>query len=242
MVFEMVRWILLEFALLLSIFTPKPHQAPVSNLPQEVVALTFDADMTQGMYDKLEKGKVASWYNKDVIDILEKDKVPATIFVTGLWAKAYPGVTKELFDNPLFEIGNHSYSHPSFVSTCFNLPKIGNREAEFKDSQEILRSITGVYPRLFRFPGGCYNKSDLDIAKKYNLTVVGWDVVSGDAFNSDTKLIIRRVEGKVRSGSIVVMHLNGNKNAPSTAKALPEIISFLRSKGYTFVKVSQLGY
>lgn len=240
----MVCWILLEFALLISLFTPKPYQAPVSNLPQnqKTVALTFDADMTQGMYNELEKGEVKSWYNKDVIDVLEKNKVPATIFITGLWAKAYPDVTKQLFDNPLFEIGNHSYSHPKFTLSCFNLPAVGNREDEFKKSQEILKSITGSYPKLFRFPGGCYTKGDLDLAKKYGLKVVGWDVVSGDAFNNSTESIIKRVEQKVKPGSIVVMHLNGGKNAPATAKALPEIISFLKSRGYTFVKVSQLDY
>lgn len=238
----MFRLIWIELALLLSFFMPKLHQTPPSGLLQKTVALTFDADMTQGMLKNLQGGKVASWYNKDVIDILEKDKVPATIFVTGLWAKAYPDVTKQLFDNPLFEIGNHSYSHPSFTSSCFNLPPIGNREDEFKKSQEILKSITGSYPTLFRFPGGCYTKGDLRLAEKYGLKVVGWDVVSGDAFNSNTQSIITRVEKKVRPGSIIVMHLNGNKNAPATARALPEIILYLKSKGYAFVKVSQLGY
>jgi peptidoglycan-N-acetylglucosamine deacetylase len=236
----MFRWILLQLALVFSLFTPKTSQN--LTLPQNPVALTFDADMTQGMSNNLRSGKVASWYNKDVIDVLEKDKVPATIFITGLWAEAYPGVTKTLFENPLFEIGNHSYSHPRFTSGCYNLPAVGNREEEFKKAQEILKSITGVYPKLFRFPGGCYLKSDLEIAKKYNLKVVGWDVVSGDAFNNNAQVIISRVERKAKSGSIIVMHLNGGNNAPATAKALPEIILYLRSKGYTFVKVSQLGY
>lgn len=238
----MFRWILLQLALFFSLFTPKTSQITVSTPPQKPVALTFDADMTQGMLNNLKSGKVASWYNKDVIDVLEKDNVPATIFITGLWAEAYPGVTKELSENPLFEIGNHSYSHPRFTSNCYNLPAVVNRDQEFKKAQEILKNITGVYPKLFRFPGGCFLKSDLDIAKKYNLKIVGWDVASGDAFNDNTQAIIKRVERKVKPGSIVVMHLNGGANAPATAKALPEIISYLRFKGYTFVKVSQLDY
>jgi peptidoglycan/xylan/chitin deacetylase (PgdA/CDA1 family) len=232
----MFRWILLQLALFSSLVFPKP------SLPAKPVALTFDADMTQGMFNQLKSGQVASWYNKDVIDVLEKDKVPATIFVTGLWAEAYPAVTKELFDNPLFEIGNHSYSHPKFTSDCYNLPAVGNRDLEFKKGQETLKNITGAYPKLFRFPGGCFLKSDLEIAKKYNLKVIGWDVASGDAFNSNTQSIINRVEHMVKPGSIIVMHLSGGANAPATAKALPEIISYLRSKGFTFVKVSQLGY
>jgi peptidoglycan/xylan/chitin deacetylase (PgdA/CDA1 family) len=67
-------------------------------------------------------------------------------------------------------------------------------------------------------------------------------LASGDAFNNNTQSIIKRVESGVRPGSIIVMHMNGDVNAPQTANALPEIISYLRANGYTFVKVSQLGY
>ena len=231
-------------AFLFSIFTPKPQQAPPSGLPQKTVALTFDACMTYGMEKKLKDGRAKTYYNKPVIDELIKEKIPATLFLTGLWAKNYPDVTKSLAQNPLFEIGNHSYSHPGFTLGCFGLPfiKSSDKEKEFQMSQEILTELTGRVPTLFRFPGGCYGKSDLELAKKYGLKVVGWNLASGDAFNNNAKSIIKRVEGKVKSGSIIVMHMNGDIDAPQTADALPEIISYLKSNGYTFVKVSQLGY
>lgn len=206
---------------------------------KKVIALTFDADMTFGMLKKLNRGEVGSYYNKKVIDILEEDNIPATLFITGLWAQRYPDITKELFNNPLFEIGNHSYSHPAFTAFCFDLPPVGNREDEFKKSQEILKNIIGVYPKLFRFPGGCFEKSDLELATKYGLNVIGWDVDGRDAFNSDPAIIVQAIKREVKPGSIVVMHMQGGK-APMTAVALPEVISFLKKQGYTFVKVSDL--
>lgn len=230
----------------LPFFLKNPFSAPVPTLTpapktEMKIALTFDACMTSGMEKKLKDGKVISYFNKPVIDTLIKENVSATLFLTGLWAKNYPEVTKSLFQNQLFEIGNHSYSHPAFTSFCYGLPKVGNRDDEFKKSQEILKNITGVYPKLFRFPGGCYSKSDLELAKKYNLKVIGWNLNSGDAFNKNYKNIIQRVEKNVKPNEIVLMHMNGDIDSPETGNALPEIISYLKSKGYTFVKVSDLG-
>jgi peptidoglycan/xylan/chitin deacetylase (PgdA/CDA1 family) len=82
---------------------------------QKMVALTFDADMTPGMLRELKSKKVASWYDERVIETLRQQQVPATLFLTGLWIEAYSAATKELSANPLFELGNHSYSHGAFI-------------------------------------------------------------------------------------------------------------------------------
>ncbi len=88
---------------------------------QKVVALTFDADMTLRMSNELKTGKIASWYNQRVVATLREEQVPATLFLAGLWIERYPVVTQDLSADPLFEIGNHSYSHPGFRSPCYGL-------------------------------------------------------------------------------------------------------------------------
>ena len=104
--------------------TPTPIISYVThgnrNLHQ--IALTFDADMTPAMKKKLDTGVVKSWYNQKIIDVLRQKNVPATIFITGMWAEIYPQVTRDLASDPLFEVANHSYSHPGFTPTCFGLP------------------------------------------------------------------------------------------------------------------------
>lgn len=232
----------------------KPSLAPIQFQPiygqvvrhglrsKPKVALTFDADMTYAMQARLQTGKVSSYYNQKIIDLLTAQNIPATIFMTGLWAKNYPKVSKTLAENPLFEIGNHSYSHSAFNHPCFKLPPLGEsqKEEEFKLSQETILKTTGSEPKLFRFPGGCYQKQDLELAQKYGLTVIGWDVNSRDAFNVDKNQITQAVKKETQPGSIIVLHLHGGKNAPATAEALPEIIALLKEKGYNFVKVSEL--
>lgn len=206
------------------------------------IALTFDADMTQGMKNKLISGQIKSWYNHQVINILDQTHTKATLFLTGMWIETYPSEAKILASNPLFELGNHSYSHGSFYGKCFGLKPILSIDAagEMEKTQQLLLGITGTTNHLFRFPGGCYNESTLRGANKLGLDVIQWDVISGDAFGKNTKIIEQNVLKKVQNGSIVVFHLHGGPNAPHTADALPDLISKLKAEGYEFVKVTDL--
>lgn len=229
-----------------------PSSAPfVENYPsfithggrdKKAIALTFDADMSPKMKRELESGKVKSWYNKKVIDVLKENKVPATLFLAGMWIEQYSKEAKTLSEDSLFELGNHSYSHPAFQADCYGLGLIPDSkdEEEVNKTQKLLFDLTGRKNKLFRFPGGCYSKTDLNIVNSLGLTVVGWDTVSNDSFSENTNRIVSSVVNKVQNGSIIVMHMHGGPNAPKTADTLPEIIKGLRAKGFSFVKVSDL--
>lgn len=207
-----------------------------------VIALTFDADMTPKMKNELLKKQVSGWYNKDIIKILREKHVPATLFLTGMWAEIYSKETQDLAADPLFEIENHSYSHPAFSSPCYTLRPIPDSSdaAEIEKTQKILFDLTGHTPHYFRFPGGCFDRSDVSKVQAEGLDVIQWDVASGDAFSTNSGAIVARVLGKVKPGSIVVMHMMGGPNAPVTAKALPVIIEKLQKEGYGFAKLSDI--
>jgi peptidoglycan/xylan/chitin deacetylase (PgdA/CDA1 family) len=209
---------------------------------QKVVALTFDADMTPKMLNELKSGRVASWYNQRVIATLKEAHVPATLFLAGLWIERYPAATQDLSANPLFEIGNHSYSHPGFRSPCYGLGSIrkSNQVAEVQRTDALLQKYTTSYQKYFRFPGLCFGAGDVETIEAQGYTVIGGDVYSGDGFEKSPTGIVSNILAHVRPGSIVILHLHGGPNAPETANALPEIISKLRLRGYTFVKVSDL--
>lgn len=227
---------------ILSAKLPLPEVIEHGPRDKKEIALTFDADMTYGMLNLLKNGSVKSWYNKPVIDYLKRERTKATIFLTGLWVKAYPQDSKEIAQNPLFEIGNHSYSHPAFTSNCFGLPLIQDvyDENEVDNAQKIIVETTKVVPVLFRFPGGCYDKVDLETISRLGLTIVHWDVVAGDGFNNNTQSIVNNVEKNVQDGSIIVMHLNDGTLAPKTYDAILQIVPYLKKQGYSFVKVSEL--
>lgn len=225
-----------------------------------MIALTFDADMTPAMKRAFDQGRVASWYDAGVVETLRAKRVPATIFVTGMWAEMYPEIVRELAGDSLFEIGNHSYDHAAFRVPCFGLARVGSgaesddgvrggggddvaRANEVKRAQDVLEKITGVSSRLFRFPGGCSSLSDVALVNDEGLLVVGWDVISGDAYLRTAAAIRDQILRRARNGSIVVMHLHGPfgmaGNSP-LAQALLEVIDTLRARGFTFGTVSDL--
>lgn len=231
-------------ALILTIFQTLSVGAPPLSHPEtsKKIALTFDACMTGGMLKRVEAGTDKPLFNEAIVAYLHQGKVPATIFITGLWAKQYPEAVKVIATDPLFEIGNHSYSHRGFVENCFSLPSLpdNEKEADLLQSQEIITRLSGKKPKLFRFPGGCFHPADLTLVKDMGLRVVGWTFASGDAFNSNTEAIVQNVLGKAKAGAIIVFHLSGGRYAPKTAEALKAIVPELKKRGYEFVTVSAL--
>lgn len=224
--------------------TSCPDTSVIMHGPQDKkeIALTFDADMTFGMDRDLHTHAVKSYIDRKLIDILLQTQTPATMFLTGLWIKDYPVETRFLANNSLFELGNHSYSHPTFDGVCYGLPQMGplTMEDEIDVTQELLKKYTGVDNKYFRFPGGCVSSRALNYLRSEGIETVHWDTVGGDGFNYNTDQIVHNVIDHVQNGSIIVLHMNGAPNDPKTAEALPEIIATLKNRGYTFVKVSDL--
>ncbi len=207
---------------------------------QRVVALTFDLDMTPSMLAEVRAG--TSWFNTDALSYLRAQDVHATFFMTGLWAEVYPSLARQLAEDRSFEVANHSYSHPAFHLPCYRLGGVG-RAAQAKQIQMAQQSITwvtGVTPRYFRFPGGCYDRQALDLVHAAGLIPIQWDVNSIDAFNAHPEQISATVLSGVKPGSIVIMHLQAGANAPATGGALRRIVPALKQRGYKFVTVGEL--
>lgn len=223
---------------------PKPKEEIVFHGPtqKKQVALTFDADMTPQMKLDLQTGYVKSYFDNNLIKILEETGTKATLFLSGMWIESYRDQARSLSRNSLFELGNHTYSHPAFEGACYGLPLAENshKNEELQKTQKLLKDLSGFDNKLFRFPGGCYSKADLEMVAKTGQTAIQWDVAGQDGFNGNTEQIISNVTDNVKNGSIIVMHMNGYPNEPATAAALPLIISILHEKGYEFVTVSEL--
>ncbi len=221
----------------------RPRSAVLTRvrIPENVVALTFDFDMTPGMLFRLQAGEVEAWYDPAVLDVLRAERIPHTIFITGMATQVYPDLARSFARDPLIELGNHSHRHYAFAPDCFGLPFIGEGRAgdDIETAQQTIQAITGVTPKYFRFPGGCLQARDIAIVHRLGLRIVHWDVAAGDAFNPDADSIIHYVEDRARPGSIIALHLGG-PNAPATADALRAIIPYLKGHGYKFTTVTGL--
>lgn len=204
------------------------------------IALTFDADMTPSMYARARAGE--PFYDERIVRLLTESRTPATIFVTGLWALAYADVLRALAADPLFEIGNHTFSHAAFRAPCYGLDLAGSDERkrfEIAEAEAIIRELAGRRPRYFRFPGGCHDPADLRLVAELGYRAIAWDVASGDAFAADAAVVARTVLTQVRPGSVVVMHLGG-ANARVSADALAEILAALPAAGLVPATLAEL--
>ena len=188
------------------------------------IALTFDACPT-GREDE---------YDEKVVDILIREKVPATLFLSGRWVEKNEDVVKSLAANPQFEIANHAFWHPHL------LEKDDERILrELKRTQDIIRKVAGPRPKYFRPPFGEVDERLARLAAEAGLVTVQYDIASGDPDpDLSAKRIIRGVVGEAKGGSIVVFHMN--ENGARTAEVLPEVIKQLRKKGFELVTVGEL--
>jgi len=188
------------------------------------VALTFDACST------LDR----SFYDDRVTRALIQTNTPATLFISGRWAETHLRQMRVLAQNPLFEIANHSYTHPHMTE----VPPERQRE-ELLWTQQILYSLTGRVPRFFRPPYGEVDPEVAEQAAETGLRTVEFDFPSGDPDRHITReRLIAWVLAKARPGSIVVMHMN--RRGWHTAEALPQIIAGLRARGFILSQVGAM--
>ncbi len=188
------------------------------------VALTFDACST------FDYGN----YNPEVIDVLRRELVPATLFIGGHWAEMHPEELRQLAQEPLFELGNHTYSHPHMTTLSLE-----QQRQQVLWTQYAIYARTGRVPTYLRPPYGEIDDTMIEDMARLGLTTVEFDVPAGDAdMHVNPRVLTDWVVRKASGGSIVVMHMNHPGN--HTAVSLPDIVRLLRAKGYEFVKVSGL--
>ncbi|SNT54471.1 Peptidoglycan/xylan/chitin deacetylase, PgdA/CDA1 family [Asanoa hainanensis] len=215
----------------------------VNNGPRtgNLVALTFDADMTVSMKASLDSGRVKSYANLRILDQLERERVPATFFLTGMWVERYPQVTRRIARNERFELANHTYGHESFVDSCYGLPRIASSKmtSDVDKTFKIISRYGGRQTRFFRFPGLCHDRAALDALAPLGVTVVDGDVVSGDPFAKRWQPIVKAVLSNVRPGSVIILHVT-EANAPMTDDALPHILAGLRERGLQPAMLSEV--
>ncbi len=183
------------------------------------IALTFDC----------------AWGNSNtdlLLSLLKEAGAPATFFVTGEFCDKYPDDVKKIYDAG-HEIGNHSDIHPHVEGININDLISDTRECSRK-----IKMITGSEPKIYRAPYGEYDDNVVSTIEGMGLKMIQWSVDSIDWQEPDADTITERVVSKTESGSILLFH----NDLQNTSQALPDVLSKLKQKGFTFSKVSDLVY
>jgi peptidoglycan-N-acetylglucosamine deacetylase len=188
------------------------------------IALTFDA------CPRKEHPEFAA----EIVNYLQREHIPATFFVSGLWAENCQAPLKQLAEVPFFQIGLHGYHH--WKSSELTEPVIAS---EIELTRSTLIKL-GANPRpFFRPPYGDCPPKLVKVARSLGVLTVMWDVVSGDPNPRNTADVLEhRVLTLTRNGSIIIMHVNNG--GIWTAQALPIIVAGLRARGFEFASVGDL--
>ena len=196
---------------------------------EHIVYLTFD----DGPDDK---------NTPKILDILKAENVPATFYVVGKMVESYPEVLKRIF-NEGHAIGNHSYNHN--YNELYTSP--WDFISQFQHTDDIIMEQIGVRPMIIRAPGGtagAFNADYWEMVKASGYVEHDWNVLTRDAESGGKTAAeqIENVKGQMANNDlksvILLMHSTAAKD--STVEALPDIIHFLKERGYTFGVVTPM--
>lgn len=187
----------------------------------KTVALTFD------------DGPGAS--TASILSILARYGIPATFFNLGQNMAARPSLVRQEASAG-YVLDNHTWDHKNMTT----LPASAQgTEMDRATAEQV--SLTGVQPCGFRPPAGNYNSTTLSLAQQRRMTVWTWSVDTEDwkANGSASVYWVNRIislaeqQGRVLTHPVVLMH-NQPAGNPATVLALPAIIQYFGSHGYTF--------
>ena len=209
--------------------TAEPTIKPTDDTTTKKVYLTFDDGPGS------QTGKI--------LDILKKNHVKATFFVTGKEdassKKIYQRIVKEGHT-----LAMHSYSHIQDVI-------YDSKEAFEKDLKQINRCLyeaTGVHSKFYRFPGGSSTQNTslpiqnfIDVLKKNHYLYLDWNVISPDINNANAtkEQVVTGVMQGVDAYDTAVVLMYDVADKPMTVKALPSIIKQIKAKNYELLPVDE---
>lgn len=222
---KLINALVLAAALLFS--PPLPAASSCINEPHpsdteiKTICLTFDDGPTDSTTPK-------------ILDILRKENIPATFFVTGRQISSRKEILQRTFDDG-HAIGIHTYSH-EYKQIYASI------SALLGDIRRCQKSIREVLPEwnsdLYRFPGGEAGLSDtlISAVKNAGFRICSWNASVEDAVspNASAEDLYNNAVRSAGEKNHVVLLLHDGVGYRETIRALPKIIEYFRSKGYTF--------
>lgn len=185
------------------------------NTKQKIIYLTFDCGYENGN-------------TKKILKILKKNQVKAIFFITMDYLNQNTKLVKKMKKQGHL-VGSHTANHPR-LSGC-SKERI---HKEMKSLEKAMLKKTGYsLDKFIRPPEGNYSIRALKTLQELGYTTVFWSLAWYDYNESDqpsVSYVVDRFKKYYHKGMLPLMHAISSADT----KALPEVISFMKSKGYTF--------
>ena len=195
------------------------------------VALTLDA---------CGGSDLGNGFDSDLIALLERHEVPATLFLNGRWIAANRSIAADLAANPLFELANHGWEHRPLSVTGASAYGIAGTTSPAGVYDEIVRGldalaeVSGERSPFFR-PGTAWcDDVAVEIATRLGVSIIAFDI-NADAGATASKASVAAGLAKATDGSIVIGHFNRPEGA--TAEGIGQALPALVDRGVRFARL-----
>ena len=219
-----------------SVVAEKLKKYDYSNNGEKIVFLTFDDGTSTTNTPK-------------VLDILKKEGVKATFFITGQNVEYGGEKARDLIKQEFNEghaIANHSYTHDVKKLYPNRVLDIDAFKEDFEKNDKMLKEVLGKYfsTRVIRCPGGYGSWKGMEPLDEYldenKMISIDWTSLNADAEGKKknakelANYAIKTSEGK----EMVVLLMHDTYGKEETVKALPAIIKYFKDNGYEFKTLS----
>jgi peptidoglycan/xylan/chitin deacetylase (PgdA/CDA1 family) len=175
------------------------------------------------------------------MDFLEREGIPATLFINARWIDANPELFKRLAANPLFEIANHGLRHKPASVVGRSIYGIDGTKSVAELVEEIelnarkIEAISGKRPKLYRSGTAYYDEVAAEISRSLGHEVAGYSVL-GDAGATFSAAQVKTALLGAAPGDVILCHMNHPESGTGAGvmAAIPE----LKRRGFAFVRMS----
>lgn len=167
-----------------------------------------------------------------ILDILKVHNVKATFFVQGNLAEKQSAILKRIYDEG-HQLANHGYHHDS----CHDVSASEYTQG-VQNTNLVIRKYTQSEGGMsFRPPYGDIGGLVFLRLVLKGFRFIQWSVDSRDSFVSNSDELLRYIRVlDIKSGDILLFH----DDYSLTVDALPQVLSFIHSKGFKLVTVDEI--
>ena len=220
--------------------TGAPSPSSVPSTPASPTATSHPRDAVEVRHGDRTSGRVALTFHgagdvalaEQLLGLLEKHDVQATVMAVGTWLKAAPQMAHRVTRGG-HDLGNHTLHH-------YAMRDLAPRAAldEVAGCARVLQHTTGSRGTWFRASGTQVTtptirraaaRAGYDRCVSYDVDGLDWQDPSADT-------VVRAVLDGSRGGSIISLHLGH----PVTVAALPDILHGLRARSLQPVTLTEL--
>lgn len=185
---------------------------------KKVIALTFD--------DGPHPEKTPA-----ILDVLKKHNVKAAFFCIGTNIAGNEEIIRRIH-NEGHIVGNHTFTH----ATWYDLLPARAMAEDMLKAGDLICSITGKRPRIFRPPYGVTNPMLAMAVKIMKYDVIGWSLRSRDTVKMDRVKVVDKIKRLMKPGDVILLH----DRCTDSELVVDEVIEHAIKLGYTIERVDTL--